>query len=235
MLGNIVDLTSEILWANDIPTARAAMLRNLRAAGVDLFVYGNFRPGLETPYYDTTYPPAWVEQYLSNNYQAVDPVVVEARTNRLPFAWRYVAHRTTPDQQRLFDEAAKHGIRDGYSIPFHDQGQLIAVMSFAFGSAEEMTAVMTRTPQLRVMGVHYHAAVERLLEIETDESMLTTVERHCLQFAAAGHSLWEISAATHRVEGDVASALRTAREKLGATSTADAAAKAMEMGLIVAV
>lgn len=232
MSAEVIDLTSEILWAGDIPTARAAMMRTLDAAGIKLFVYGNFRPGLDAPYYDTTYPAGWVQHYLTNRYQAIDPVVAEAHRSHLPFAWRYVAPRADEAQQRLFQEAAAYGICDGYSIPFHDGGSLIAVMSFAFGSAEELTAVMSRNPHLRMAGVHYHTAIERLLKIEPEETTLTAIERLCLQAAAAGHSLWDMSAAAHRPESDVAGALRTAREKLGASSTAQAVAMAQELGLI---
>lgn len=230
-----IDLGSEILWAGDIPTARAALLRTLESAGIKLFVYGNFRPGLETPYYDTSYPAGWVQQYLTNNYQTIDPVVHECARSRLPFAWRYVATKSDPAQQRLMEEAASYGICDGFSVPFHDGGKLIAVMSFAFGSTEEMTKVLSAHPQLRMVGVHYHATIERLLDIEPEDSPLSAIERHCLQSAAAGLSLWEMSAATHRPESDVAAALRTARQKLGVESTALAVAKAQEMGLIAAV
>lgn len=229
------DLTTELLWAEDIGSVQSAFRRFTKQAGVDYYVYGNSRPGLEQPYIDSTYPADWMAHYLANRYQYIDPVVLEAQRSHLPFAWRFLTNRPgnlSPQQRKLFAEAAEFGIRDGFTIPFHTAEGATAVLSFAFGSVEQLKEVMTAQSRLKLLAVYYHTAVERLLDVEVPEDELSSIERQCLTGIANGHSLWEISGRIHRPEPDVAGALRSAREKLGTATTAQAIAKAITQGLI---
>lgn len=231
----VADLTTGLLWAEDIPSVQAAFRRLAQQAGVDYYAYGNSRPGLERPYIDSTYPQDWMAHYLANRYQFIDPVVIEAQRSHLPFAWRFLTNRTnglTPAQQKLFVEAAEFGIRDGFTIPFHSAEGCIAVLSYAFTSLERLQEVMNAQSRLKLLAVYYHTAVERLLDVQSPDDELSPIERQCLTGIAHGHSLWEISGRIHRPEPDVAGALRSAREKLGTATTAQAIAKAITQGLI---
>lgn len=231
----IADLTTNLLWAEDLPSAQATFRRLARQANVDYYAYGNSRPGLEHPYVDTTYPEAWVAHYFANRYQFIDPVIAESQRSQLAFAWRFLLNRPgglTPEQKKLFEEAAEHGIRDGFTIPFHGATGCFACLSLAFASLDELKGVMGAQPKLKLLGVYYHTAIERLLEVEIPEDELSAMERQCLTWAANGRSLWEISGLAHRSEPDIAFALRSAREKLGTATTAQAVAKAIAQGLI---
>lgn len=231
----VSDLTTDLLWAEDLPALKSAMRRFASAVGVDFYVYGNTRMGLEQPYIDSAYPPAWMAHYLANGYQYIDPVVLESQRTHLPFAWRFLATRPgglSPAQRKLFAEAAEYGIRDGFTIPFHNSEGCIAMLSYAFKSVEELKQVMAAQSRLKMLAVYYHTAVERLLDVQIPEDELSAVERQCLTGIANGHSLWEISGRIHRPEPDVAGALRSAREKLGTATTAQAVAKAITQGLI---
>lgn len=229
------DLTTELLWADDIASVQSAFRRFAKQAGVDYYIYGNSRPGLEHPYIDSTYPVEWTAHYFANRYQFIDPVVLEAQRTHLPFAWRFLTNRPgglSDDQRKLFAEASGFGIRDGFTIPFHTAEGCIAIMSYAFGSMDELKEVMAAQGRLKLLAVYYHTAVERLLDVQTLDDELSPMERQCLTGIAHGHSLWEISGRIHRPEPDVAGALRSAREKLGTATTAQAIAKAITQGLI---
>lgn len=231
----IMEMTEELLWVEDIPTAQATLRRLAHETGVDFFAYGNSRPGLETPYWDSTYPAAWISHYLANRYQFVDPVVLEAQRSHLPFAWRFLLNRSQPlgpEQQRLFAEAAEYGIRDGFTIPFHAESGFVAAMSFAFRSRAEMEHFASLQPRLKLLALYYHTAIERLLEVVEADNALSVMERQCLSFLAGGRSLWEISGLLHRPENDVTASLRSARDKLGAATTAQAVDQAIAQGLI---
>lgn len=231
----VADITSELLWAEDIASAQSAFRRFARQAGVAYFVYGNSRPGLEHPYIDSTYPAEWMSHYLANRYQFIDPVVLEAQRSHLPFAWRFLLNRPgglSAAQRKLFAEAAEFGIRDGFTIPFHTAEGCIAILSYAFTSVDELKQVMAAQAKLKLLAVYYHTAVERLLDVQVPDDELSAIERQCLTGIANGHSLWEISGRIHRPEPDVAGALRSAREKLGTATTAQAIAKAITQGLI---
>lgn len=226
--------TSAIMWAQDMDTAREAFRAGLEQAGVTLYAYVSSRPDIDRTFLDTTYPEAWIARYQERNYFAIDPVYHELVRNTLPFAWRYVTNRSdlTDEQRAFFAEAAAFGLVDGYAIPLISSGGRHASFSFAFESTEHMKTVLTNHPTLRSLVVYYHAAIERMLEQQAPADTLSVVERQCLQCASQGRSLWEISAAIHRSETEVASALRAARVKLGTATIAQAAEKASGLGLI---
>lgn len=231
----IMRMTEELLWVEDIPSAQATLRRLANEAEVDFLAYGNSRPGMETPYWDSTYPAAWMDHYFLNRYQFIDPVVLEAQRSHLPFAWRFLLNRPdalTPEQRLLFAEAAEYGIRDGFTIPFHTEGGCVAAMSFAFRSRAEMEHFAQLQPRLKLLALYYHTAIERLLEVEAPAGELSALERQCLSFLACGRSLWEISGLLHRPQDDVTQSLRSARDKLGATTTAQAVENALAQGLI---
>ncbi|MBI2240775.1 MAG: LuxR family transcriptional regulator [Magnetospirillum gryphiswaldense] len=231
----IMEMTEELLWVEDIPSAQATLRKLAKDAQADFFAYGNSRPGMETPYWDSTYPAPWMDHYFLNRYQFIDPVVIEAQRSHLPFAWRFLLNRPeglTPEQKLLFSEAAEYGIRDGFTIPFHTENGCIAAMSFAFRSRAEMEHFATLQPRLKLLALYYHTAIERLLEVALPPNDLSPLEQQCLSAVAGGRSLWEISGLLHRTESDVTASLRSARDKLGAATTAQAINQAIAQGLI---
>ena len=233
----IAAMTGDLLWVEDVPTAQRVLRRLAVEAGVDFFAYGNSRPGLEAPYWDSTYPAAWMAHYFEHRYQFIDPVVLQAQASPLPFAWRFLLNRPegmTPEQRHLFAEAAEYGIRDGFTIPFHGADGCFAAMTFAFRSRAEMEHLAEVQPRLKLLALYYHTAIERLLEVAYDQGELTALELQCLGFVAGGRSLWEISGLLRRPQSDVATSLRSARDKLGVQTTAQAVEQAVARGWIPA-
>lgn len=231
----IEQVTARLLWADDIPAAQAAFRDLAGQAEVAFYAYGNTRPGLEHPYVDSTYPEAWMAHYFANRYQFIDPVVLEAQRTTQPFAWRFLLNRENgldDAQRRLFAEAAEYGIRDGFTIPFHTAEGCIAMLSFAFASAAELKEAMATQSRLRLLGMYYHAAIERLLDVETPADELSSLELQCLTGIANGLATDQIAARTQRAEPEVSGALCSARDKLGTATTAQAIAKAITQGLI---
>lgn len=231
----VTGLAARLLWAEDVTAAQTALREGMGRSGIKLFAYGNFAPGFDKPYLDTTYPEAWVKRYLDRRYQYIDPVVQEARRSHLPFAWRFVTGRVgklSPEQIQLFAEAAEHGLVDGFTMPFHGHDGCHATMSFAFASHETMLRTMESHPWIKLLASHYHTSIERLLACPPPCGDLSTLESQCLTWTATGRSLWEISGMAHCTEADVAQSLHSARNKLGAATVSQAVAKAMESGLI---
>lgn len=227
--------TGEIVWAPDLESATAAFRRAVRRIGIESYAYAHLGTPAEYNYIDTTYPDSWMGHYLAERYFDFDPVVVNAFKTPLPFAWRFLTNRAdiTLRQRILFRDAADHGLRDGLTVPFHSHGTCAGLLSFAFDSAERMKAILAELPTLRLAGLYYHAAVERLQEEQAEECDLTAFERKCITWTAAGRSRWDISATLHCPEGDVAHALRSVREKLGTATIAQAVTKAISQGLVI--
>ncbi|WP_245459556.1 autoinducer binding domain-containing protein, partial [Mesorhizobium sp. M7A.F.Ca.US.007.01.1.1] len=53
----------------------------------------------------SNYPPRWTRQYLENQYEKLDPVVLRARNGGCPFHWgsNLGGDKMSPAQQQLFD------------------------------------------------------------------------------------------------------------------------------------
>ncbi len=211
----VADLTSEVLWAPDIAAARSGFRRLAAQAGIETYAYSKFDSPGSITYLDTTFCVGWIDRYVAQGYHRVDPVIAEGARTHMPFAWRFLINRSDllSPQRQVFDEAADFAIRDGLSIPFHGRRGYAGVTSLAFSDPRRLREAVQAQPNLRLLALYYHSAVERLLEEEEEETVgLDPFERRCLTWAAIGRSLWDISAATNRAEADVASALRSARE-----------------------
>ena len=232
----IADLTTDILWADDVASARVAFRRYAGRVGVHTYAFAHIRGALDLSdaFLDTTYPQAWWDRYCEQRYYQFDPVVADSLTNPLPFSWRFICNRSTltPAQRRLFSEAADFGLADGMTIPLHSGGGCSGIVSLGFATTKEMREVMVGQPNLRLLGIYYNAAIERLMEVPGTATALSAMECQCLSWSAAGRSIWDISAVLHRAESEIARALRSAREKLGTATTAQAIAKAISAGLI---
>lgn len=70
----------------------------------------------------TTYPEEWTSHYLRSRYERIDPVIAQALQSPEPFQWgaSLPSPLSSPEQQRLFDEASQFGIRTGFTVPIHD-------------------------------------------------------------------------------------------------------------------
>lgn len=230
----ISDLTTEVLWAPDLTAARTAFRRLAAEAGVETYAYARFEAPGDIAYLDTSYDAGWVDRYVDHGYHRVDPVLAEGMRTHLPFAWRFLVNRPSLSavQRRVFDEAAEFGIREGLSIPFHARRGCAGMTSLAFSDPRRLRDAVTAQPNLRLLALYYHSAVERLLGDEVECAGLRPFEHRCLTWAASGRSPEEISTLTNRPETEVAAALRAVRDKLGTATTVQAAAKAVGLGLV---
>lgn len=171
------------------------------AAALDLssFAYLSMphRPGT-TPQLISTYPSAWTDHYLQNHYERFDPVIIQALSSPEPFQWGFGIDTTPPSipQQELFEEAAKFGIRRGFTIPIHDNRGPIAAVTFAANEHrprfERSINEHARVLQLMAMYFHAHARSRLAPERMINDVVLSPREFECLEWAAQGKSAWEI-------------------------------------------
>ncbi|RUU25538.1 LuxR family transcriptional regulator [Mesorhizobium sp. M6A.T.Ce.TU.016.01.1.1] len=169
----------------------------------------------------SNYPTRWTRQYLENQYEKLDPVVLRARNGGRPFHWgsNLGGDKMSPAQQQLFDEAAQFSICCGLTIPIVDLRGRIAAVTFA---ADEPRPVFLRVAEryeqaLQLMAACFHRCVRRKLPSDrtVDGISLTSREYECLRWAARGNSAW----VTGRILGikprTIAFHLDNAKKKLG--------------------
>src|SRR5579863_9949198 len=126
----LIDRLQDASDKNALSAAMASLADNV---GLTKFAYLGFRqPGPHLPVFVTTYPTEWVNHYQSRRYQDIDPVVVAARANPLPFFWseQSLGNRASSEQRRFFGEATEFGIKCGLTVPIHDSQTGMATVTF---------------------------------------------------------------------------------------------------------
>lgn len=181
------------------------------------------------------YPKAWRSHYDDCGYLTIDPVIRRALGSVVPFGWDEL-ELDTPEAQRLFEDAARHGLRHGFSVPVHGAHGESALFSFAReeplpSDASERAELFQRAGWLtaliheRLRSLVYRGAGVQL-------KRLTQRERQCLQKAAEGQSARIIARELRISNHTVNFHLRNAEIKLGAVSRRHAVARAVALGEI---
>lgn len=181
------------------------------------------------------WPKGWGEHYSGRSYQRLDPVIAHLRRANGPFRWSEAqrAHRS-PEGDRLMDEAATDWkLVEGLTVPIRKASGDLAAITFG---AEGRDVDPRGDVALHVLSVYAELQVCELLTAATQPSAsppaLTSREIECLQWAAAGKTVWEISVILTLSERTARFHLDSAARKLGARNKAHAIAEALRRGLI---
>ncbi len=179
----------------------------------------------------STYPLLWTAHYLKNHYERLDPVIRRALQVTEPFEWGHsVASKELTDvQHQLFEEAARFGIRYGFTIPIHDGHGPVAAVTFA---SDERSQPFRRCVEghrhvLQLMALYFHANARRRLRADRmiDGVVLSRREYECLEWSAAGKSAWEAGCILGIARRTVTFHLENAKAKLGVSSLHQAIAR----------
>lgn len=232
-------LTAAIESAPDLPQIAAACRGFARELGFEHFIFGFRTPiSLTHPcqFILSGYPRAWREHYDKHSYLAIDPVITRALTTILPFSWEEL-DKSDPRVARLFDEAAEHGLRHGFSVPVHGGHGEGGVLSLA-RPQPALPAALGERQRLFQQAQWFAAVLQTKLrtlvfeEVAPEVRPLTPRERDCLRLAAEGQSAQDIARALNIAERTVVFHLNHAEEKLGATKRQHAVARGVALGQI---
>jgi len=181
------------------------------------------------------FPPGWMDQYFTQDYAHIDPIVRRSKCDPSPFLWSeaapFVRAEHSAIASRMFGEAAEFNLKAGFVVPMTPpRGEVIAAS--LGGEAADVP------PEAHGMiAVICAYAIGRAIELRDREkkrrrSGLTTREVECLKWAADGKTEWEISAILSISEHTADKHLANARRKLGAANRAQAVANAIRWGII---
>jgi LuxR family transcriptional regulator, activator of conjugal transfer of Ti plasmids len=182
----------------------------------------------------SNYPSAWTAHYLQNRYERFDPVIVRALAHPEPFEWGLGAGqmRSSKPQQEFFEEAARFGIRRGFTIPIHDNHGPIAAVTFAADDRQPQfkRSIDEHARVLQLMSMYFHAHARRKLAPKrlVGGALLSPREFECLEWAARGKSAWEIGRILGISRRTAAFHLDNAKAKLGVHSICQAVARLTE-------
>lgn len=216
--------------ARDAQSLGEAMSDAAAALHLSCFAYLSVpRPQASSPQLISNYPVEWTQYYLRRHFERFDPVILRALSQPEPFNWGIGIEHTglSKEQLDLLAEAARFGIRHGFTVPIHDDSGPIAAVTFAVDerrpSFERCINEHARVLQLMAICFHAHARRKLFAERLTLGASLSPREYQCLEWAAQGKSAWE----TGRILGisryTVAFYLENAKEKLGVRTIVQAA------------
>lgn len=172
----------------------------------------------------STYPRPWTDHYLNSHYERLDPVIRRALQETEPFEWGNGIElpKLSDAQRQLFEEAAKFGIRYGFTIPIHDGRGPVAAVTFA---SDEQGPTFRRCVEahhhvLQLMALYFHASARRKLRSDriVDGVALSPREYQCLEWSAAGKTASDIGGILGIKRRTAAFHLDNARAKLGVSS-----------------
>jgi DNA-binding CsgD family transcriptional regulator len=174
----------------------------------------------DAPVLISNYPAPWTAYYMRRRYERLDPVIVQAVRDTQPFRWGLgAAPRTQSETERdLFEQAAKFGIRCGFTVPIHDSKGAVAAVSFA---TDDLNIPFERSTNdhaqvLQLLAMYFHAHVRRMLSLDSAAGVsLSPRELECLEWSSRGKSAWEIGTIIGISRRTASFHLDNARAKLG--------------------
>ncbi|GAB4535691.1 MAG: LuxR family transcriptional regulator [Thermodesulfovibrionia bacterium] len=176
------------------------------------------------------YPSQWLELYVAQRLDKIDPIV---RENCLNFDLQYWAdtYRKYNTQKVFISQAEDFGLRQGYTHGIRNlKGNKGSLFSFAGRSIK-------RDPRTEVILVHIiphlHQALTRIMNQDKPcNIMLSPREREVLKWIKDGKGTWEISKILSISQNTVKFHIKRIMQKLDAVNRSQAVAIAIEKRLI---
>ena len=178
------------------------------------------------------FEPSWAEHYVEHNYAASSLIARELLTRTDCYSWGDIlVQNNDPGQDRIFNEARDHGLRDGLFTPVRWTDHSYAAVVTA-GRDAQLDDPVCRT-MTEVLSTYYAHECRRLgVAPPAAGRILSPRQRDCLAWVRHGKSSTDIAEligiSAQTVEEHIAEACR----KLGVRTRVQAAVEASLLGMI---
>jgi len=204
---------------------------------IDHAVYHSSKLGASPsadPYIRLTYPASWIKRYLQMGYADVDPVMREGFQRTIPFGWNELTIQSVAEASFLADAGA-HGVGPhGFSVPVTTKLAHRALFSISSSRSEQEWTNFLAAHRLTTIEIanrlHRRVIVEVFGE---NRPYLTTRELECLRWTALGKGANEIGTILQISPHTARDYLKSARHKMDSVTSAQAASKAIKLGLLI--
>jgi len=153
----------------DVASLEAAFSKALWDLGFREWAYQVIRTDAlpdEKPLILTTFSDAWYNHYIDSGYHRVDPVILNGPNQVAPFTWSAMSFGVdpSPEQRRLFAEAAEFGVGEGVGIPIHGARGALAMASMVSDhGVEGLDRLMSTVGQdVHLLSLAFHNHVPRI-------------------------------------------------------------------------
>lgn len=181
-----------------------------------------------------SYPQDWMNHYLAQGYQHIDPVISEVFNARNAFTWESLGiHRElTQIQQTMFNEARESGLVEGVGVPLHGIRGEVAGLGLA-STSRDIYHDRNTLSLLQVLGSQFHLAYCQMHSGKKQpEISLSQRETDILQWMSLGKTMAETALILGCGVDNVKYHVKQIYRKLEVNSKALAITKAVQMGLI---
>jgi len=187
----------------------------------------------------SSYPPAWVDRYITQSYHRIDPIITEGTKRVAPFTWDAVAapYLTAPPVRTFFAEAADAHLANGFGLSVHGGNHASSIISASsqLPDRDLHHIVNTQGRTLHLVSLVFHNVAKDLLAMESKANPpphLSKRETECLLWSIAGKSAFDIATILNISENTVRDYFASIRLKFDVTTIREAAIKAYMTGLI---
>ncbi|MGL3821880.1 autoinducer binding domain-containing protein [Sphingopyxis sp. R3-92] len=164
------------------------------------------------------YPPDWARWFDEQRLGVSDPVHRASQRSMAGFLWHDMKNVDPPraGDDVILEEANRHGIGDGLTVPAHIPGEAFGSVSFA--AAPDRTPSPLALEFARSIGGPAFEAARRLGNpgLSRLGPRLTDRQRDCLIHAARGNPIWRIGRILDLSPDTVREHLRNARQRYDA-------------------
>lgn len=182
------------------------------------------------------YPLEYQLLYQERGFVGSDPTVAHCQTSAEPLIWEEQIYNRTPASREVLEEAQRFGLGHGLSVPVHESGRVISMLSLGrdrpFESEAEQRSVLSAG---KVLATCVHVASENHILpdlLAARRPHLSPRERQCLQLVALGKSNWDIGELLHISEATVAFHVQNVLKKLKVSTRMQAVAIGVALGII---
>lgn len=199
---------------------------------VDLIAIGN-------------YPKKWMDEYLTNNYIYIDPVMKHCTSSTLPFYWKNIFTNKDKDVIDFSKACSNFGLNEGFSIGINGNCGDFSLLNFGRSNAIANQSIEF-SPVVIIAHIILPYLHEKLLQIYPVSTIyptksqqypnnplqeLTVREKECLLWTAEGKTSHEISLILKVSESTINFHLKNITTKLDCVNKTHAVAKSVLLGL----
>ena len=180
----------------------------------------------------TTYPPAWVAHYQSENYFSIDPVLKPENFRQGHLAWNDALFS---EAQSLWDAARAHGLRRGATQCLMLPNRALGFLSVSRASARHAPFAHDEIElRLQLLVRESLSALTRLEDemVMTPEMRFSKREKEILKWTAEGKTSSEIAMILSISENTVNFHQKNMQKKFNAPNKTQIACYAAATGLI---
>jgi LuxR family transcriptional regulator, quorum-sensing system regulator BjaR1 len=175
-----------------------------------------------------TWSQQWIDHYREQSYFWSDPVSAYSFAHGRPFTWSEAraGSPVTARSVQITEDANAVGMFDGLGFPLQDPRNAQSVVSLS--SDKRIDLPVHGKALLQIVCIHADMRAVDLMELPQPQwKPLSPREREALKWVAAGKTNHETSIIMNTAEKTVERQLTNAREKLQASNTTHAVAKAL--------